>query len=261
MKKYLTFLLLFVMSYQVEAEIIEASHFSELCDHIAPDTLILLDIDDTLLVPEQMLGCDEWFQTRFQKYQESEMDSSDALETALSEWEAVRHVTKMKIVEPGTEELVRDLQQKNYIVMGLTTQGLALATRTSQQLRANQIDLKKTAPFKEDHYISLDGHGALYRNGILFTAGGKKGEALFQLLEKNNFFPKRIVFINDKTTHLADVEETAERHNVEFVGLRYAYADIHKAAFSLDVADYQFTHSSFDRILSDQEAVECMEGS
>ena len=46
----------------------------------------------------------------------------------------------------------------------------------------------------------------------------------------------------------------AEKRGVEFIGLRYAYSDEKKARFSPEIADIQFTHSSFNKILSDEEA-------
>lgn len=140
--------------------------------------------------------------------------------------------------------------------MGLTTQGLALATRTSIQLKEQKIDLKTASPFAEDVYFLNDHHGVLYRNGILFTSGSHKGKALFTFCEKIGLSPQKIVFINDKTTHLSEIEIEAEKRGVEFIGLRYSYSDAKKAKFSPELAHIQFTHSSFDKILSDEEAAQ-----
>ena len=239
----------------LQAKIFEIQNFKQVVSYLNKETLLILDIDDTLMIPEQMLGCDEWFMHRLKKW-EKEIAFSEALEKTLAEWEAIRHLTRMEIVEPGTDHIVQDLQSQGYCVMGLTTQGIALATRTSQQLKINHFDLSMTAPSKEDCFFTLKNHGVLYRNGILFTSGRPKGEALFQCCEKIGYKPKRIVFVNDKEAHIADLEETATAKGVECIGLRYAYSDAKKAAFSPEVAEFQFTHSSFDRILSDKEAKE-----
>lgn len=42
---------------------------------------------------------------------------------------------------------------------------------------------------------------------------------------------------------------------IEFLGLRYAYSDARKAAFCKEIAEIQFTHSSFAHILSDNEGL------
>lgn len=242
----------------INGVIVETHHFSEITSYANSETLIVLDIDDTLLIPTQMLGCDEWFQYRINKHQMEGKSASQALEQSLAEWEAIRHLTKMEIVESGTDSIVRELQNQGYKVMGLTTQGLALATRSTMQLKANNIDLTLAAPIKEDHYISPKGHGVLYRNGILFTSGTSKGEAFSILCERSGFWPKRIVFINDKATHLADLEEMAEKLGIEFIGLRYAFSDARKAAFRKEIAEFQFAQSTFGHLISDDEAREMM---
>ncbi len=137
--------------------------------------------------------------------------------------------------------------------MGLTTQGLALATRTVKQLRTLGFDLSKTAPRQSDCYFE-NGHGVLYRQGILFTSGTDKGKALIRFLELSGARPERVVFLNDKQTHLVEVERALEKAGIEFVGLRYSYSDDRVNRFSPLIADIQFRYSSFDRILSDGEA-------
>jgi len=239
------FLLLCAFSASLYAEIIELNHFKDIRSHLTGDTVVILDIDDTLLIPVQMLGCDEWFTARLQ---------NSTLEKALAEWEAIRHITEMEIVEQGTAEEVRALQGDGYTVLGLTTQGIALATRTSQQLKTCGINLRQNAPGEGDLFLSIMKHGVLYRNGILFTSGQHKGEAFFALCDAINLTPKRIVFVNDKASHLENIEETAIERNIPFVGLRYAYSDARKAAYDPEIAELQFKNSSFDRILSDREA-------
>lgn len=248
------FLIFFLISSFLNAEIVEIKNFSEIYSYVNPNTLIILDIDDTLLIPVQMLGCDEWFLSRLKYYKNQGWTSSNGFEKTLAEWEAIRHLTQMEIVEPGTEKIVKKLQDEGYTVMCLTTQGLALATRTKIQLNENHIDLLATTPSKEDHYLNNDGHGVLFRNGILFTSGSHKGKALFALFDRLNYMPESILFINDKASHLQSIEETAEQRGVEFIGLRYAYSDVRKAAYDEQIADYQFNHSSFSHLLSDDEA-------
>ncbi len=241
-------LFLVLLCSVLRAEIREAAHFYEIAHYAKEDTMLVLDIDDTLLIPQQMLGSDEWFQTRVK------INRPDGFEKSIAEWEGVRHFSLMKLVEVDTAEVIRQLQSECHCIMGLTTQGLALATRTVQQLEDHHIDLSLTAPSEKDHFSNVRGHGILFRKGILFTSGTHKGEALFKFCEMSGYWPKRIVFINDKGSHLVEIETEAKKRNIEFVGLRYAFADIHKAAFRREIADYQFAHSSFAHILTDEEA-------
>ncbi len=254
MKTMLSITLFQMMMFctHLSGRIIETKHFSKITDYIQPDTLVVLDIDDTLLIPTQTLGSDAWFCYRLKQLL-AENNQESALDKALAEWEAVRHLTKMKIVESGTERVIEGLQNRNVVVMGLTTQGLALATRSINQLLAVNIDLTKTAPSCEDHYF-INQHGVLYRHGVLFTSGTPKGPALLKLLDIINFQPKHVVFINDKSTHLRDVEQAVECRNISFTGLRYSYCDERVAHFNPKIADIQWNLSTFSKILSDEEA-------
>lgn len=232
--------------------ILETAHFKEILQHAQPNTLVLLDIDDTILVPKQTLGSDVWFTYRF-KHHLQNYEREQAFDKALAEWEAVRHLSEMEIVENGTVEVIRELQNKNITVMCLTTQGLALATRTVNQLLSLGVDPLLTAPSKDDHYF-INSHGVLYRHGVLFTSGTPKGTALTKLLEIIDFKPKHVVFINDKLTHLKDLESGLLTENIPFTGLRYSYSDERVKNFDPRIADIQWNCSSFGKILSDEEA-------
>ena len=100
----------------------------------------------------------------------------------------------------------------------------------------------------------LNGHGVLYRKGILFTSGTPKGSALRKFLDLIQLHPKKIVFINDKKTHLLDAATAAKELDIDFVGLRYSYSDERIRNFSPELAEIQFHRSTFSHILSDEEA-------
>jgi uncharacterized protein DUF2608 len=249
---WLQILLTFACSY-LQGETIETYRFEDITKYQDSDTLLILDIDDTLLLPVQTLGNDAWFLYRVQQLNAVGLPPTQAKEKAISEWEAVRHLTKVKIVEEGTEEIIANMQKNKTTIIGLTTQGLALATRTVQQLNSLGIDLSLTAPISDDVFF-MNQRGVLFRKGIMFTSGTPKGEALLKLFDQINYYPKRIVFINDKATHLQDVEQSIISKGYDFIGLRYAIGDERVANFRSDITDIQWAYSTFAHILTDEEA-------
>ena len=160
----------------------------------------------------------------------------------------------MKPVEKGTPALIEELQKKGHKIMGVTNQGLGLATRTVQQLKDHQVDLSRTAPTAEDYYMNLGGHSILFRKGVLFTSGKNKGEAFFKFCDSLGLKRKKssASMTSRPTSHRLKAKHKNE--SIEFVGLRYAHADIHKAAFRPEIADFQFANSTFVKLLSDEEA-------
>ncbi len=255
MKKWLIiFFALFSPLSSVCADRVEIPHFHQVLSHITEETLVILDIDDTLLIHKQMLGCDEWFLRRVKFYQDAGMSIVDSVEKSVIEYNMIHYLTEMEIVEPGIDSVVDRIQKMPCRVMGLTTRGFCVALCTGRQLRKNNIDLTKTAPSSQDYYFQMGNEGILYKNGVLFTAGTHKGEAFFHLCDAIDYLPKRIIFVNDKASHLAQVEEIAKSRNIPFIGLRYAYSDSRKATFNSEIANYQLRHSSLEHLITDEEA-------
>lgn len=258
MKFFISISLFFFCS--LRAEIIEVERFEEILNYASTDSLVLLDIDDTILIPEQMLGCDEWFCSLLKEFQKEEISNEDALHKALNAWLAIRHLTKMKLVEETTDSIIALMQSQKIPVMGLTTQGFVLAEKTSYQLANCNVFLYKTAPYQEDMYFMQHvGRGdkkvgILYHQGILFTNGTNKGESFLAFCEKTVGRPRKIIFINDKRTHLRELEKSLEQNGIEFIGLRYSFSDSFKKSFCFKTAQHQFEQVPYLRILSDEEA-------
>lgn len=263
-------------AHTLTAKIVEAPHFADILPYATPGTLIILDIDDTLLIPVQTLGSDVWFAYRYKQNKASGMESDVAIEKTLAEWESIRHITSMKTPESDTADIVKTMQDKGVAVIAMTTQGITLSTRTNQHLHSVNIDMSRTSPEQEDYYfintegmskiyaqpdIVTIGHendhrGVLLRGGVFFTAGSNKGTALTGLLEHFGVKWQGVVFINDKNSHLVETEAAMEKLGIPFVGLRYSHGDKRVKSFREDVADVQFKHSTFQHILSDEEATD-----
>jgi hypothetical protein len=258
MKKIFTsfILALFFLSNAAKAEIIETKNFHEIYQYIDDETLVVLDIDDTLLVPNQMLGCDEWFINRIKDYKTAGKSFEDALDTTLFEWEGLRSITKMQLVEETIDTIIKDLQSKNIMMMCLTTQRFALAPRTVYQLTQHNINIEKTAPCDKNLYFEMDKLGVLYFDGILFTNGTHKGKTFFEFCNQSNIRPKKIVFVNDKSSHLKEIEDSCAAQGIPFIGLRYGYSDFRKKAFDYETAKIQSQFLNLDGILSDATAEE-----
>lgn len=252
MKKTFVYLVLFFNCLiSAHAEIKEIMDFDVIKEYGQKGTLLIFDIDNTLIVPAQELGTDTWFNYRMDFYKNEGLSPENALEKALAEWEGIQNLTKVCLVEKEIAEIIRQLQTQEFYIIGLTTRGLGLATRTVHQLKSVDIDLSITAPSREDIFL-MASHGILFRKGILFTSGTHKGEALKKLLEALHYNPEKIVFVNDKLSHIKPVEEECQRREIPFVGLRYGRLDTKVKSFRKDIADVQFRH--FSHILSDMEA-------
>ncbi len=249
-KKTLPYIIaLFLLAFPLFAQIRDIHTIAEYKEHVDPEALLLFDIDNTIMEPTQLLGSDQWFTYRQAYYRERGYTPTMALENALAEWMSIQNLTRVRLVEAETADLIRDLQSQGYALMGLTTRGLGLALRTIEQLQTLAVNLSKTAPFTEERFFTTE-RGILFRNGILFTAGTHKGTAFLRLFEGQ--LPKKVIFINDKKSDLAQVEEICEQMGIPFLGLRYGFLDEKVKNFSEELAAVQWEH--FGTLLSDEAA-------
>jgi Protein of unknown function (DUF2608) len=232
-------------------EIIETMRFDTLKNYVKPTSLIILDIDNTLMIPIQELGTDQWFYHRIKRYEREGLNKAESLEKALAEWTAIQSITKVRVVEQGTQGVIKQLQDEGFTIMGLTTRGLGLSHRTIEQLKSIDIDLSITSPTDEDVYF-MNGQGVLFRSGILFTSGTHKGEAFKKFIDAIKYKVDSVVFINDKGSHIKELQETIVSLGIPFIGLRYGYLDEKVKNFSQDLSDIQWEH--FGHILSDEDA-------
>ncbi|MCB1112656.1 MAG: DUF2608 domain-containing protein [Chlamydiales bacterium] len=249
MKRLLFAIFLAVSSLQ--AQIIETMHLEEVREFLTPETLVIFDIDNTLMVPAQDLGTDQWFHHRIYHYIDQGMENRAALEKALGEWMSVQSITKVLEAEPGAAKLVNDLQNEGYTVMGLTSRGLGLSTRTILQLDSLGINLEKTAP-THDEFHFMNTRGVLFREGILFTSGTHKGTAFAKFLDRAHYTPKAVIFINDKHSHIVPVHDMCAQLGIPCIGMRYGYTDAQVAAFDPVLTDLQY--AEFGKIMSNEEA-------
>lgn len=251
--KYLYSFLIIIFSLQ--AEIIDTNSFADLKKYIDQETFVILDIDDTLLIPNQMLGCDEWFCQTMQNRIKEGISKKEALDKTLFEWEAIRSITEMKLVEDSIGETIKEVQDMNISMICLTTQRFALGPRTDYQLKKHDITIKKTAPYSDSLYFNNKNLGVLFFEGILFTNGTHKGDALSKFCNLINYMPKKIVFVNDKLTHLKDIEEFCHANNIPFIGLRYGAADDFRKNFNMEIADKQSSNLNLKKISTDLEVL------
>lgn len=237
--KFFTLLAAFCISSSLGAYVVHSDTLHIALDYLDPkykphEQLVILDIDNTLGEPDTLdgLGSDQWFKEMVKSYETQGHNTESAINQVLPSYFAIHHHNLLKPVEPTTASCVKCLQGKAH-VMSLTARSPGFSNRTQEQLSAIDIHLHKATV----HNMPLNlkhTHPALFCEGILFAGNNNKGDILITFLEKINYIPKIIIFVDDKEHNIRAVEKAAKSKNIAFVGIRHSRLDQKVQNFTLE---------------------------
>lgn len=207
-----------------------------------PDTLLVFDIDNTIFRAAQTIGTDEWFRMSIHKaLEENPHEPYLAKQRVIELWHAIQSITPIIPIEGEITSKTVQQSQKLAPTIAMTTRSHQISATTIHQLQSLGIDFSKNPLTYHGMWVP-SAKEALYTKGILFTSAYSKGVALSQLIKASGYTPKRIIFINDKQSHIEDTISVEEELGIEFIGLRYALSDCYFDMYNHDDAEKEFQH-------------------
>lgn len=248
---------IFLTSFIVEARIIETATVNDIVPLIDKDTWVLVDLDNTTFEGKQALGHTEWFYDKaFAKMKEG-MSLEEATRECYPEWIEIQKVCPVKPIEEAFIPTLKLLQEKGIVIMGLTHRQPSLADSTLRQINSLGLNFFDTAPAK-DTFVVPSETPTMYVQGVLFTGEyNKKGEIFTRFLSIINQKPKKIVFIDDKRSHVEEVEIASIKQEIEYFGVHYTAIEHVKKVYCPEIAKFQYKFLS--TILSNESALLLME--
>jgi len=138
------------------------------------------------------------------------------------------------LIDECTQQLFQEIAQKGIPAIALTANltGSFDRVKDMEEWRINSlrklgIDFSKSAPYKNslvfNNLATYRGNYSTYRDGVLFVNGTtvSKGEAFLSFLNKTNFLPNKVIFIDDREENLKNVEVAIQSLPIEYQGLHY----------------------------------------
>lgn len=211
----------------------------------AKTTLVIFDIDNTLIAHDSFLGSEQWFEWQRKLHKNPGYDKGELFgnnpDLFLTFSNFVTPYQPMHSVDENWYWIVGDLQFNGYSVMIETSRAPNTRDGTEQQLRANGFDFSVTAPVqkksqKEDplkftgfEITSLDlektPRPRAYEKGIYYTTGQNKGVWLRKLLIDLNQSATYtdIVFIDNdfSNKHHASFEQAFKNKTIRIHRYKY----------------------------------------
>ncbi|BDC34207.1 hypothetical protein Noda2021_01650 [Candidatus Dependentiae bacterium Noda2021] len=247
MKKIIS-IISFLISLPICATLHHIYTIKEVIEHINEcKTLVVFDIDNTLLHPKTDLGSDQWFTHLVHHHVSKGCDIEKAINQVLPVYRHVNHHIDLIPTEPDLADTVAIIKEKSDMVMCLTARSMPLAEVTHAQLQKNNLHFH--VPYVITHQPQLK-HPWLHLHGVVYGGNNNKGEVLFAFLESVQYHPERVIIIDDKEKNLQAIKTACEQRSIECIALRYAGCDARVSEF-----DHHETEKELDLFLRDKPLI------
>lgn len=218
----------------VSGKIIQTSNLvpmEQALQTIDESTLVIFDVDDVLTIPQDeiLLKHNKHFLEKMEKQIEGRVGKNNAEKL----WSLILMQRQTEPVDSKMISILSNLQSQGIKVLALTNCGtgpyghiLHIEDWRITELETLGYHFKNSWPHLKSHFFN---HLApknpsrlpLFKDGIIFTADLPKGVVLKAFLDYAGFYPKKIIFIDDKEKHLKSVEDYAQSIGLEFLGFEY----------------------------------------
>lgn len=231
----------------------ESSSVKDILKHVDKNTLIVFDIDHTLIEPVQAIGSTHWERHLTKKLLEQGFTYHEACIRAFHQWRTIQHLTDVKTIEDAIYEVIDYLKENQVKTLGLTSRDGTLSNLTFDQLKS--VNLHEIFTIHNDTSDLSANYPCTYYNGTVFCGFNKKDAAFKLFLNHINLSPKKIVFIDDQQSHVEELEDLATLLGIEYVGMKYTASGDH--TFDSKIADIQEKH--LPKLISNREALDLLE--
>ena len=179
------------------------------------------DLDNTVMMPPQTLGTDQWFDHLVQANLAQGYDSALAVTEAVRTWISVQKVTRMLPVERTTPSLIHQLQAEGYLVSALTARPPELHDVTVRQLASI---------------------GVRFQQVLSIGPTQSKGDAMKTFLATATSRISRVIFIDDKQKHVDTVNSSLNSLGGAILHTEYRYGatDNKVRAYNANVAECEW---------------------
>lgn len=198
--------------------------------------LMVFDIDNTILVMEQGLGSDQWYEWQ-KELADDDRCNVRYVGNRFAVQGALFFASAMQLTQHDAAQQVKTIQENGIPVIALTSRGPEYRLPTFRELRRNGYSFSHSAigPAGGDTlpFIPVEnGRLSRYEDGVFMTAGQHKGQMLYALLHKTGTaMPAVIVVVDDNQENLDAVKDTFSALDIPVHAWRYSREDENAASF------------------------------
>lgn len=230
--------------------VFESDQMKDILPHVSEGTLVLIDLDNTLIESSIHLGSAQWRDHVRDRARAAGYDKQGVEEVLDQFWLFVQPFVPVRIVDPNAAQVMEDLRKSHIPVIALTAREPRELAHTQKQIASTGVVLSGTRVFGNATLPSE--FPGLYQDGVIYCGDNTKSGALLAFFEHIGKAPKKVVFVDDRQEQVDGLAKTMEEMGIEFVGIRFSGADTRVESFDGSIADVQFVLLPI--IISDEEA-------
>ncbi len=222
--------------------IVEAQKICSVLEHVKnDDTLVIFDIDNTLVHTAQDLGSDAWAYWMVEQKLRQGMQVQDAIEYIFDLFNHVHEHIDVFPVEDQSVSVVHQLKELSIPTICLTSRPGSMIDRTQEQLK--KVGFVLNCPVGLNKAVTLHMNSRVeMANGIICGGINDKGDVLSSIFDKLDYqSPNTVVFIDDKSSCVESIGKACSKGGIGYTGIRYGYLDQVAAAFDAKRADEQLS--------------------
>ncbi|MCH9634074.1 MAG: hypothetical protein S4CHLAM7_08120 [Chlamydiae bacterium] len=231
----------------------EAHSVAEVFDCLEEKTLIVLDLDNTLIESSTHFGSYQWAAFLIKQWlAETGKTLKEALNRFVPVWEKTQYQIKMQLVEAKSPQWINQLKEEGHVIVGLTGRSSYLVDQTIAELDRNQLIFSEPS-FKDANFVK-NFDKAAYSKGTLFVGPyGHKGFVLAQFIEELKDSFNKIIFVDDQTRYLKQVEEALKPTKIDFLGVHFVALreKVESFDYSLSLEEEKRLKSQSEKALRD----------
>lgn len=221
---------IYMLTNKAIAKVIETSELQQLkpiLEQVNQETLVIFDVDHVLIMPtnEYTLSRPIYRKKLWEKLKKKlpEEKSEYLFSIVVSQ-------AKWKLVDNNTLQIIDYLNYNKIPTIALTSlnTGKLGIINHREDLRIKELSsvgINFTSPFKQNKIVIHELKGRygtpMFKDGVILTAEQDKGKVLEYILNNQKYYPKSIIFIDDKLANIRTVENLCKRKKIKFCGIYY----------------------------------------
>jgi len=215
---------------EVSKTIQPLSSISSLEQHIKPNSLVALDLDNTIFKQESYSDTDHACTLYNYELHRKGVSTTWAAVAAGTRFNRAQSTAIVHPVEPITVETIKKIQAHNTKVIAVTARIPELAPATQKQLSSIGIDFNTNSALAGHDCMLNLAYPARFSNGVLYCDHNIKISVILALLKGLTINIDSIIQLDDTYRHLKNALEqlTLQQHNLDYTGLHYTYLNSHK---------------------------------